>query len=92
MTSAASSNDASQQGLIGKWIAIPLYWRILASMVLGLILGLVLGENAEIFRPFSQVILQLLGALAPPLILIAVVHVLMTSNIPKGSVLSLIHI
>ena len=86
MTSTTSDTDAGQQGLIGKWIAIPLYWRILASMFLGLVLGLVLGENAEIFRPFSQVILQLLGALAPPLILIAVVHVLMTSNIPRGSV------
>lgn len=58
-------------------------------MVLGVLLGLLLGERAEIFRPVSHVILQLLGALAPPLILMAVVHVLMTSDIPKSSVAKL---
>jgi DAACS family dicarboxylate/amino acid:cation (Na+ or H+) symporter len=63
-----------------------LYWRILGGMLLGVAAGLALGSNAEIFRPFSEVILQLLGALAPPLILIAVVHVLMTSDIPRSSV------
>ncbi len=33
----------------------------------------------------SKIILQLLGALAPPLILIAVIHVLMTTEIPGSS-------
>lgn len=73
-------------GLVGRWNSIPLYWRILAGMLLGVLLGLLLGERAEIFRPISHVILQLLGALAPPLILMAVVHVLMTSDIPRSSV------
>jgi Na+/H+-dicarboxylate symporter len=41
----------------------------------------VLGERALVFEIPSQVILQLLGALAPPLILIAVTHVLMTTEI-----------
>ena len=48
---------------------------------LALITGLVLGERALVFEIPSQVILQLLGALAPPLILIAVTHVLMTTQI-----------
>lgn len=34
---------------------------------------------------FSKIILQLLGALAPPLILIAVIHVLITTEIPGKS-------
>ena len=50
-------------------------------MVLGLITGLVLGQRALILELPSKVILQLLGALAPPLILIAVTHVLMTTQI-----------
>lgn len=50
-------------------------------MILGLFTGLVLGERALILEIPSKVILQLLGALAPPLILIAVTHVLMTTQI-----------
>jgi len=51
--------------------------RIVLAMLLGLVTGLVLGERALVFEIPSKVILQLLGALAPPLILIAVTHVLM---------------
>ncbi len=69
---------------------LPLYLRILAGMILGAGIGVVAGEQAEVLRPVSQVILQLLGALAPPLILVAVVHVLMTSDIPRSSVVRLI--
>lgn len=88
--SRTSDATGGPKGWFARWAAIPLYWRILGGMVLGVILGFSLGENAEIFRPISQIILQLLGALAPPLILIAVVHVLMTSDIPRSSVARLI--
>jgi Na+/H+-dicarboxylate symporter len=40
-----------------------------------------LGERALVFEIPSKVILQLLGALAPPLILVAVTHVLMTTEV-----------
>lgn len=90
-SNADSSSQATvNSGAFAMWTKIPLYWRILGGMLLGLGLGLGLGENAEIFRPISEVILQLLGALAPPLILIAVVHVLMTSDIPRSSIARLI--
>ena len=69
-------------GWLGRWNSIPLYLRIVLAMILGLITGLFLGERAVVFEIPSQVILQLLGALAPPLILIAVTHVLMTTEIP----------
>jgi Na+/H+-dicarboxylate symporter len=68
-------------GWLGRWNSIPLYLRILVAMLLGLIVGLLLGERALIFEIPSVVILQLLGALAPPLILVAVTHVLMTTEI-----------
>ena len=68
-------------GCLGQWSAIPLYIRILVALVLGLITGLVLGDRAVVFEMPSKVILQLLGALAPPLILVAVTHVLMTTEI-----------
>jgi Na+/H+-dicarboxylate symporter len=69
------------RGWLARWNALPLYIRILLALTLGLVTGLVLGERALIFEIPSQVILQLLGALAPPLILIAVTHVLMTTQI-----------
>jgi Na+/H+-dicarboxylate symporter len=68
-------------GWLGRWTVIPLYVRIVAAMILGLIVGLVLGERALFLEVPSKIILQLLGALAPPLILIAVTHVLMTTQV-----------
>lgn len=68
-------------GWLARWNAIPLYVRILIALAVGLAVGLVLGDRALIFEIPSKVILQLLGALAPPLILVAVTHVLMTTQI-----------
>lgn len=69
------------RGILQRWNAIPLYLRILLAMVVGAITGLVLGEHALLLEIPSKVILQLLGALAPPLILVAVTHVLMTTEL-----------
>ena len=76
-----SMPKSRSKGWLARWNAIPLYVRIVIAMVLGLVTGLLFGERALIFEIPSQVILQLLGALAPPLILIAVTHVLMTTQI-----------
>jgi len=54
-------------------------------MIVGAMTGLILGERALVLEIPSKVILQLLGALAPPLILVAVTHVLMTTEI-RGKV------
>ncbi len=78
---AAASDQGPPPGLLGRWNAIPLYVRILIALGLGVVTGLILGERALIFEIPAQVILQLLGALAPPLILVAVTHVLMTTDI-----------
>ena len=72
---------ACAKGWIARWNAIPLYARILIAMAFGIVTGLVAGEEAIVFEIPSKVILQLLGALAPPLILVAVTHVLMTTQI-----------
>ena len=73
------------QSVFAKWSAIPLYWRILVAMAIGLFAGLILKEHAAVFEIPSKIILQLLGALAPPLILVAVTHVLMTSDITANT-------
>jgi Na+/H+-dicarboxylate symporter len=51
-------------------------------MLIAIPVGLALGERAAMFELPARVILQLLGALAPPLILVAVTHALMTTAIP----------
>ena len=82
MSKSKSQGEGSQPiGWLGRWNAIPLYVRILIALVLGVITGLLLGERALVFEVPSRVILQLLGALAPPLIMVAVTHVLMTTEI-----------
>src|SRR5205085_12131844 len=76
-----STEPSAAKGWLGRWNAIPLYVRILIALGLGLVTGLLLGERALVFEIPSKVILQLLGALAPPLILVAVTHVLMTTEV-----------
>ena len=76
-----TESQAKSSGMWSRWNKFPLYLRILIAMVGGLITGFALGNRAAVFEIPSKVILQLLGALAPPLILIAVTHVLMTTKI-----------
>lgn len=61
---------------------IPLFMRILAALVLGIVAGEMMGQRAEIFKPLSSIVLQLLKLLATPLIFIAVVHAIFKS--PAG--------
>jgi len=77
------------RGMLARWSGIPLYLRILAAMLLGVPAGLLLQERAEHLGIVSTLVLQLLGVLAPPLILVAVVHVLMTTHIAGRTALRL---
>ncbi|MFO1008219.1 MAG: dicarboxylate/amino acid:cation symporter [Planctomycetaceae bacterium] len=76
-------------GWIARWRGWPLYGRILGALLIGVLLGVLLGEKAGVFELPAKIILQLLGALAPPLILIAVTHVLMTTEISGSTTLRL---
>ena len=80
-----SAPEPPGTGLLAKWNSLALYWRILIAMVAGIGAGLLLGKHAVVLEIPSSIILQLLGALAPPLILIAVTHVLMTTDIKSGT-------
>lgn len=64
-----------------RWHETPLYLRILAALVLGVIAGTLLGGRAGPLEVPAKLILRLLGALAPPLVLIAVIHALMQAEI-----------
>ncbi len=59
----------------------PLYVRILISLGLGIVVGELMGGRAAVFKPFSDLVLQLLRLLATPLILVAVIHALMKADV-----------
>jgi len=67
---------------MARWQAIPLYWRILAAMVLGAVTGQLLKQNADPLAVPADLVVRLLGALAPPLILLAVMQALIRARIP----------
>lgn len=81
MKSPHPDDHSVPRGAFDRWNSLPLYLRIMLAMVLGAVTGLLLGEHALLLEIPSKVILQLLGALAPPLILVAVTHVLMTTEV-----------
>ena len=83
-----------EQGLrlFGK--TIPLYLQILVALVLAVLLGIVLGagnpspQSAEIAKDLAlpcNLVLKALRALATPLILLAVLHAFLTTDIPGRS-------
>ena len=81
----AASENSSGTGFVAWWRRTPLYLRIIGGLLLGVIAGLALGQKAAPLAIPSKLILQLLGALAPALILAAITHALMTANFEKGT-------
>lgn len=73
------------RGLSDAWRRTPLYLRIVAALVLGVATGVLLraaGQEriaVDLEIP-ARLILRLLGTLAPPLILVAVIHALMNAE------------
>lgn len=85
---AGSEQDAQEPGAASKpsgpfrfWTGLPLYLRILVGLALGVVVGLLLGPSAKPFDWPARLILRVLGALAPVLILLAVVRAIMTAEI-----------
>src|SRR6187551_2212366 len=81
MSEAPNAAAAEPSGPFAWWVRMPLYGRILLAMVLGVIAGLLLGPALKPLDWIAQIVLRILGALAPALILVAVVHAIMTSEI-----------
>lgn len=67
-------------GLLGWYHRTPLYVRILIALALGAAVGKWMGPGAARFKPFSDIVLQLLKLLATPLIFVAVVHALLKAH------------
>lgn len=73
--------STSRSPLVARWQQIPLYGRIVIGVVLGVATGLALGSQAAFLATPGKLVLRLLGALAPPLILAAIVHTFMTTHL-----------
>jgi Na+/H+-dicarboxylate symporter len=84
MEDTGDSQDSQSRG--SWWTRTPLYIRIVCGMALGVLVGLFLTpKQAGYFLTPAQLVLRLLGALAPGLILVAIVHVLLTAKIEAKS-------
>lgn len=77
-----SSSRHRKQGLTGK-IQFPLYAQIIIGLILGLVVGVLMGPSARILEWPARLVLRVLGAVAPPLILVAVVHALVQAELPR---------
>ena len=79
--STESTTDSAKSSLLAWWQGMPLYARIVIALVLGVIVGLMLGSQAAVLAVPGKLVLRLLGALAPALILAAIVHTFMTTQL-----------
>ncbi|MFO0876403.1 MAG: dicarboxylate/amino acid:cation symporter [Gemmataceae bacterium] len=88
MPHAANHPSAPPSGWLGRaghaYARVPLVGKIVVALGLGIGAGYLLGEQAEKLEPFYKLILRLLGALATPLIFVAVVHSLLRTQ-ARGS-------
>lgn len=75
----------SPADLRDRWLAIPLYARIAGGVVAGIGLGLVLGDAAAWLGVPARIVMRLLTALAPPLVLFAILRALLRASIPRGA-------
>jgi Na+/H+-dicarboxylate symporter len=79
-------------GLLGWWRATPLYIRIVAAMLIGVVTGLLLGASAAPLAIPSKLVLRLLGALAPALVLFAIVQALVNAKLEQGKAKRLVRL
>lgn len=63
------------------WDHYTLTGRIITALIVGLLLGLLLGDRAAVLQPVSAIILRVLGALATPLIFVAIIHAFLKANV-----------
>src|SRR5712671_5592963 len=66
-----------------RWQRVPLYQRILIALILGVVTGLAMGPRATVLAVPAKLVLRVLGALATPLILLAVMQAVMQARLGR---------
>ena len=74
-------SNEPQSGVWAWYERTPLYLRIVVALLIGVGVGFLMGPDAQIFKPLSDIVLRLLGALATPLIFFALLHALLTAKV-----------
>lgn len=76
-----------QSGMIGnqvrRWLAIPLWKRILAAMVLGVLAGFLLGDGSQSIRWIGDLFIRLIQMAVVPLIFFTIVAGLVSMGDPS---------
>lgn len=80
-----AAHASARGGIWSWWTSMPLYLRILGALALGLLTGVVLGQSAAPLATPAKLVLRLLSAIAPPLILLAIVRALVNAELPPGT-------
>ncbi len=88
----ATPTQATTGGFFAWWHRTPLYFRIIGAMILGVVVGVIAGPRALVLAVPAKFVLQLLGALAPALILAAIIRALMTAQFEKGTAARIIRL
>ncbi len=81
MLGELGESNPARLGIWQRWHRWPLYLRIVGAVALGVLVGIVFGGQAEVLQVPSKLVLRVLGALAPPLVLLAIVQALMRAEI-----------
>lgn len=72
--------STSELSIDGK--TFPLYAQILLAMVLGGAIGLALGPEAQPLGQLGTLVIQLIKAIATPLLFFTIAHAITTTNVP----------
>ena len=75
----------SAPSMLSRWHRTPLYLRILGALLLGLVVGVLYGPGAAWLAIPGKLVLRLLGALAPALILFAIIQALIQTHFSPGT-------
>ncbi|RME64345.1 MAG: dicarboxylate/amino acid:cation symporter, partial [Alphaproteobacteria bacterium] len=59
--------------MLKKWLALPLWARVLTGLVAGLAVGLLLGPEAERLKPVGDLFIRAIKMLIVPLIFVSLV-------------------
>jgi len=78
---ADPSKPSPRSGPFAFWTRLPLYLQILIGLVLGLVTGVVFGPEAKSLDLPARLVLRVLGALAPAIVLLAVMRALLTADV-----------
>ena len=83
-------NANDQNNFINWWKKTPLYFRIIYAVITGLVIGVILGSNAAPLAIPARLILRALSALAPPLILFAIIQSLVHAELTNVNAVKII--